>query len=622
MSRTALFLLLALAAACTQASGPTDAIGGAMDGASIPDGGAATDAAPAEDSGTPAPDSGTPAPDSGTPAPDSGTPTEDAGTPAPDAGTPAAGAPLVLYTDILSGPTSGGEGDQGAYLSIFGRGLGTTGLGTTVKVFLGTSEVARYLSLGTSRGRPDIQQLTVQVGALGGAAPGTALPIRVEVGGLASNTDHRFTVNPGRFLYVDNMTGDDATAIPGDITHPYRYAQRPNLSQGAWGQARPGDFIVLRASNTAWHDVGFEGYFLRYRDKSGTAPTGAQNSGPIVLMGYPGEDVFIRGTLADGMSGGCVSAINGQTYAGMGQWAVVTNLRMDCEGYDGPISQEIYGNHWRVVNNELSASTAPTSGADVPRMAGITGNGEDSVWLGNHIHDIQGSPQECHGIYIDGDGTYEIAYNLIEHIRSGNGFQVYVNGGNGSDNADDISFHHNLIRDISKHGVNLADGTRNNIRVFNNLVSDVDFAALRFNTTDLHAAQIYSNTFVNTNRMGSSNYGALTNDWNIPAGALDVENNIFAVASGTPYNAGSNGVDPSAGTFTHNLWFDGTGSPVDAAPITGDPRFVGTGTDFHLRAGSPAINAGSNSAAVRALVLDDFEQKPRDAMIDVGALER
>jgi hypothetical protein len=41
------------------------------------------------------------------------------------------------------------------------------------------------------------------------------------------------------------------------------------------------------------------------------------------------------------LTGSCISAINGQSFPGMGQWAVISNLRMDCEGYDGPISQEI-----------------------------------------------------------------------------------------------------------------------------------------------------------------------------------------------------------------------------------------------------------------------------------------
>ena len=107
-------------------------------------------------------------------------------------------------------------------------------------------------------------------------------------------------------------------------------------------------------------------------------------------MGYPGEDTYIRGTLANGMTGGCISAINGQSFAGMGQCVVVSNLRIDCEGCDGPISQEIFGHNWRVINNDLVASTAPRTGANIPRMAGITGNGNNSIWSGNQIHEIQG----------------------------------------------------------------------------------------------------------------------------------------------------------------------------------------------------------------------------------------
>jgi len=82
------------------------------------------------------------------------------------------GAPLILYTDLLSGPTSGGENNNGTYLSIFGQNFGTSGLGTTTKVFIGGVEVASYRYLGTSLGRPDVQQITVQVGALSGLTRG------------------------------------------------------------------------------------------------------------------------------------------------------------------------------------------------------------------------------------------------------------------------------------------------------------------------------------------------------------------------------------------------------------------------------------------------------------------
>lgn len=537
---------------------------------------------------------------------------------------PVTGAPLVLYTDIVSGPTTGGENNKGIYLSIFGKNFGSGGLGSTVKVYIDNVEVDNYRYLGASKGRGDIQQITVQIGALGNPTPGAPLPIKVVVNGASSNIDKTFTVNAGRILFVDNVSGNDTAAVIGDISKPYRHVQTSNLAQAAWGQVRAGDFIVMRGRGTAWTDVGFENYFMRYRDKSGSAPTGT-SGGAIVLMGYPAEDVYIRGTLAGGMTGGCISGINGISYPAAGKWAVITNLRVDCEGYDGPVSQQIHGDNWRVINNDLSASTAPRTGTDVPKMAGITGNGANSVWLGNHIHDIQGSSQECHGIYIDGDGSYEIAFNNIHDIRDGNGFQVYVNGGNGSTVANGVNLHHNLIHDVSKHGINIADGSSNNFTVYNNLVYNVAFAAVRFNTTTLRGARIYNNTFYHTNTAGSGSYAALTNDWNLPGDALDIQNNIFYVADATKYGGGSVGLAGAVGTIGKNLWFGGSSSyGFDTAPLNADPQFVTPGSDFHLRITSPAINAGASSSAISSLLVSDYEVsvgRPQGSAIDIGAFE-
>ena len=531
----------------------------------------------------------------------------------------AAGGPLALYTDLISGPNSGGENNQGAYLSIFGKNFGSSGMGTTVKALIGGVEVGSYRYLGPSRGRPDIQQLTVQVGALGNPAPGTALPIQVTVNGAASNTDQTFMVNPGRMLFVDNVKGKDSKAVIGDISHPFRHVQTATLS-GAWGEAQPGDIIVLRGTGTAWTDVGYESYFMRFRDKSGSAPTGASGTGAIVVMGYPTEDAYIRGTLAGGQKGGCISAINGQSYPGMGQWAVISNLRIDCEGYDGPISQEIYGDHWRVVNNDLAASTAPTSGSSVPRMAGITGNGTGSVWLGNHVHDIQGSSGECHGLYIDGDGSYEIAYNLIENIRSGNGFQIYVSGTNGSSAANNVNFHHNLIHDVSKHGINLADNTRNGIVIFDNLVYNVQYAGIRFNTTLLSAAKIYNNTFYATNLSGNTDYGLLTNDLLLPLGAASLENNIFWPANNMAYTGGGVGLAVLIGSAANNIFYGGSGPTLGASLISANPMFISASDDdFQLATGSPAIGAGATDVA--SVVTTDYALVSRSrASVDIGAL--
>ena len=474
-------------------------------------------------------------------------------------------APIVLYTDIVSGPNSGGENDQGAYLSIFGRNFGHTGLGSAVRVYIGEAEVASYRYLGPSKGLPDIGQISVQIGRLGNQQAGKPLPIKVTVDGIPSNTDQAFTINPGRILFIDNVRGNDGTARVGDIHRAFRHVQTPDLTDGAWGEAMPGDIMVMRGTGRPWTDVGFEGYFMRYRNKSGSPPGGKRWTGPIVLMGYPAEDVYIRGTLTGGMMGGCISAINGQTFEGMGQWAVIADLRIDCEGYDGPISQEIHGSHWRVINNDLAASTAPTSGPHVPRMAGITGNGYDSVWMGNHIHDIQGSPQESHGIYIDGDGSYDIAYNLIEDIRSGNGFQTYSNGDNGSETISNVRFYDNIIRRVSKHGINIADGSRNGFVIHDNAVYDTACSGIRFNTTDLSGALIYNNAFHDTDTSRNEHCAAVSNDWNLPPHALVLRNNTFGAAAGTAYVGGSVGFTDVMVDARGNRFLGGYG------PVLGTP---------------------------------------------------
>src|SRR6185312_16439421 len=111
-----------------------------------------------------------------------------------------AAAPLVLYTDLVSGPNSGGENDKGAYLSIFGKHFGHSGLGTRTRVYIGGTEVAVYRYLGPSHGSPDIEQISVQIGKLGAPPLGVPLPIVVKVDGIPSNADSTFIVNPGRIL--------------------------------------------------------------------------------------------------------------------------------------------------------------------------------------------------------------------------------------------------------------------------------------------------------------------------------------------------------------------------------------------------------------------------------------
>jgi hypothetical protein len=538
----------------------------------------------------------------------------------------AAGAPQVLYTDVASGPNSGGENNEGAYLSIFGKNFGSSGLGSTVKVYVNGVEVNGYRYLGPSRGRPDVQEITVQVGALGSPAAGTPLPIKVVVNGVASNTDQTFTVNPGRMLFV-SQSGNDATAVAGDINHPYRHVQ--NGSTGAFDVAKPGDTIVMRGTNagasltsdptaagSAWTDQD-SGYFLRFIYLNGTAPTGASGSGPISVIAYPDEDVYVYESYASGAKG-AFSGVDTTSYTG-GRYVTIADLRIESGGAAGVVNEQIDGQSWRVVNNEISATTG---GSDPYNLAGgITGNGSNTFWVGNHVHDMDSaSPGEMHGIYIDGDGSYQVAYNWIAGVPDGTGFQVYVDGTNGSTVANNVVFHHNMISSVAKYGINIADGSSSGFVYYDNVVYNAAYGCLRFNTVSLKAAKIYNNTFYSCSSHGG--YGVITNDWNLPSGALDMENNIFYASSGGSYAGGSVGMSGGIGTVTHNLFYNGNdGDSWDAHPISGNPLFLTlsvTAPDLHLQTGSPAIGAGSTTVA--PVVTTDYDLKPRSSTaIDIGA---
>ena len=530
---------------------------------------------------------------------------------------PPSGAPFVLYTDIGSGPNSGGENNEGTYLSIFGKNFGSTL--SAVHVYIGGIEVNNYRYLGKSLGRTDIQEITVQIGSLGNPTAGSALPIKVIVAGVSSNTDQTFVVNPGRILFVDNVNGNDSTAVPGDITHPYRHVQTADTSQAAYGAMKPGDIIVMRGTGTQWTDQGSDTYFVKFIDLAGSAPTGPSGRGPLTLMAYPIEVVQIYESFASGSNGG-ISGVDARSYTG-GQWVTIADLHIEAGGDAGVVNVQIASDHWRTVNNELTAATA-TNGA---LAGGITGNGTNAFWAGNHIHNIAGgSNQEMHGIYIDGDGSYEVSYNLIETVTGGNGFQSYNDGTSGSTSTRNINLHHNMIHDVSKHGINIADNSQDNIQVWDNIVYNIAYAGLRFNSTALNDCKIYNNTFYNTNTSGDSSYGAITNDEVLPSAALDMENNIFWPAPGLPYIGGAIGLQGAIGTVTSNLFFGGSGPACVSSVNNNNPAFVSASTDdFHLTAASPAV--GSGSSAVSSLVVTDYDlnsaPQPAGGAYDIGAYQ-
>jgi hypothetical protein len=164
---------------------------------------------------------------------------------------------------------------------------------------------------------------------------------------------------------------------------------------------------------------------------------------------------------------------------------------------------------------------------------------------------------------------------------------------------------------VGKHGINLADGSRANIVIWNNLVYNTAYAGVRFGggVDLLQGMQLYNNTFYNTGMAGDTpSSGALTNDLAVEANQMDIRNNIFWPQTGSGYNRGAGNADFTGGVgiFTNNLFYNAGPVPAfSTASVGANPAFVNVGTDFHLQSGSPAIGAGTSAPS--GVVVDDFD---------------
>ncbi len=512
------------------------------------------------------------------------------------------GAPRVLYSDLVAGPTSGGENDLGAYVSIFGKNFGSNL--SQVHVYFGNVEAAAYRYLGVSKGRSDIQQITVQPGNVGTGS----LPIKVVVNGVASNTDNKFLVNPGDVLFVDNVNGEDSSAVKNDINHPWRYVQTSSQG-GALRSAQPGDVIVLRGK-AVWKDVGFENRWFRFRSSTGTAPTGSKGSGYITIEAYPNEDVHY---VAPANTNGGIHGI-GDNYPQFSDWVVISGLHIESvasSASDGaPVNLQVKSDHWRVVNNELGPWPA-SSGA---KAGGLVGNGTDVKALGNHIHDIGGGT-ENHCVYLDTGATnVEVAYSHIHHCSGGNIIQTYDNLGGGP--LSGISIHHNRMHDGGRYGLNMSDGTMG-VRAWNNLIYSTVYAGIRINQNGSGLSQVYeNNTLFNVCTNHPAEPGAIQNTWNANNGSIVFRNNIVAKSQSACAQGYSDSSSDNAITLSRNLWSGYAAPSKDSQALSGDAGFVNAaGGDFHLQDGSTAVDASVGSG-----VADDFDVDSR-SQADLGALE-
>jgi hypothetical protein len=535
--------------------------------------------------------------------------------------------PLILFTDITSGPNSGGENNNGIYLTIFGTHFGATR--RTSKVTIGGKAVAQYLLWSDTK-------IGVQVGHVSSG------PIVVAVGGVSSNSNLTFTVRSGHIYYigasVDNSapsTSCSTLLAANSYVSPWGMTNYANTTEANYSASK------MRTTWTYYHCLSLgdtlvflNGFSYPYYDGRGwhasltLDKTGASASSFITFMARPGASVQLGGAGSEriicDISNG-YNVFSGLTFTGFGS----TNFNAG-----GSVQND------RLVGNEITC----------PGCYGATGavlGGNGFTMYGNTIDNVStllpsGSNKTYHAVYVAGNNI-EIAWNKIYNTRAYNGIQIHHDRSSGFYN---ISIHDNDIADVNGSGINLStiDPSSGYVKVFNNVIHHVGLNSANGGSGgDPHSCiaikgygsataagtiEIYNNTmydcssYLNVNPSNNSSCAILDNGLQLNVTTNLVNNIVYQPAyAGTAkqnvYICGG-----SIGTLSgsNNLWYSER-APRSTAPVTSygtiaNPRFV-SATDYHLQSGSPAIGAG---IAYGGLV-SDFDAAPRRNPPAIGAYE-
>jgi len=517
--------------------------------------------------------------------------------------------PRLLHTDLDSGPNTGGEGNRGAYVTLYGRGFGEQ-RGTST-VFFGTGPAERIVSWTDER-------IVVQLGAAA-----TSGAVRIQTAGGVSNSVP-FTVRAGTIFFVSTR-GDDTTN-PGSFERPWRTIQTAVDRMAAGDIAYVMDGIVETRQNSREGSV----YISRNDGLAGQ---------PKAIVAYPGAKVRIGAVNTAGCTAsGCIEGI--RSGFASNYWTIA-GFQLFGNNY-GIV---IRGKGWRVIGNEFSCPFGTGASACVE---GSTV--EDLKLWHNHVHDAggRGSSALYHGVYFSTDSNnLDIGWNRVERIQGCRGIQIHstrLDAGSGF-NQYGISIHDNWIADTQCDGIVLAtvDPSKGAVSVVNNVIVNAgrgpatpegggNFACVYVQgvtnngtpgggTVDItHNTMVDCGAFTSTTGRG----GVMLVERN-PQLKIRMRNNILWNRS-APYfglfSAEGRLCNTTCGNLeaSNNLVFGQGAPPANAAwlrMLNADPQFVSfENRDFRLRASSPARGAGT-PVGVGA----DIDARPRTNVIDLGAYQ-
>jgi uncharacterized protein (TIGR03437 family) len=558
-------------------------------------------------------------------------------------------APVLFFSDITSGPNTGGEGGNGAYVTIYGNYFGasqgssiaTAGGGVMVNCRIWGAAWLWY------------QKLSCQLGP--GAASGNLV---VLVNGQSSNP-LPFTVTSGNIYFVSTIGSDNN---PGSFASPW------GTLLNARNVMQPGDitYVMNGVSQSSDDGTGWDSALLL--SGGGQGNWCSASGPPRALLAYPGATVTI-----------------GNPTGGSPDFGLRTS---DCQGnyvfagiaFRGQApAQPGSGANYRFVASDI---TCPyTQGGGGGACFG-TSQASYIYFYGNHVYNAGTVDASAlfQGVYFSTDSNYvDMGWNLVENVHGCRGVQVHSSplgsGGPSDPTGHDqysISIHDNTIHDTQCDGiiVDTVDPSQGPVSIYNNVVynagqgPDNPEQSGAWNCINIPGStangpngsgtvEIFNNTLFACGTFANPPYGSDNNgiaengdeSQGAPAIYVHSRNNlIYSVATslypaGVPYFVAWNPVTGGLCANTdicpwlygaNNLLYGGGSAVTDLTEIVGsvneNPLVVSTSLpDLHLTSGSPAAQAGFIIDGATVFGIDntgrDHDGLPRPLIPAIGAYE-
>src|SRR5581483_9406596 len=344
--------------------------------------------------------------------------------------------PHIFYSDLDSGPNTGGQNNKGAFVSIYGKGFGNARGSSFVSVGGGAAD--NYPVWSDTK-------IAFQPGSVAKSGD-----IVVTTGKASASNGIPFTVRPGKIYFVSNSGKDTG---PGSFASPWKSIVK------AKNAIAPGDIVYVMDGVT---QSGMDDYNASLAIAS---PGSAGH--PKALVAYPGARVII------GSSTGPEYAIRTPSISG-GPFSYWTLAGFTLLGRNESLDLTLVSN-WRIVANDMSCPNG-----DGPAACFAAAASNNLKVLGNRIHD-SGKPSGSklyHSLYFTTDSNHiEAGWNVIANNHSCRGIQFHSSrdGANSGFNQYDLSVHDNLIHGQVCDGINFAtiDPSKGPVVAYNNIIYDV-----------------------------------------------------------------------------------------------------------------------------------------------------